>query len=350
MLVHAVAGVDDAGPADARELMRRARRRVAHHDHVRRHRFERPRGVGERLALRHARSRRRHAERVGAQPLLGQLERHARARARLEEQVDDGAAAQRRHFLDRPRADFLHRERGLEDQLDFAGLEVGDAEQMPAAERGGGASSFHLHFVAAVDLRRAAPARSAGATSGCSGRRSRRESAARDGRDRRARRAESRCGRPKSISASSAARIVRPVYSTSSTSRITRSSIENGISVRRMTGCGPTGVPHQVVAVQRDVERAGRHVDAGDRLEMRGQARRQAARRARECRRAPGPRRRGCARESRARCASGCARRGRRPSRQAWQTPDQTGDVRSVTSGSDGYRACRPLRGLAGPR
>ena len=40
--------------------------------------------------------------------------------------------------------------------------------------------------------------------------------------------------------------------------------MENGISVRAMTGCGPTGVPHQVVAIERDVERAGRHVDAGD--------------------------------------------------------------------------------------
>jgi len=43
------------------------------------------------------------------------------------------------------------------------------------------------------------------------------------------------------ISASSAARIVRPVYSTSSTSSIRLLSIENGTSVRRTTGCGPTG-------------------------------------------------------------------------------------------------------------
>ena len=73
-------------------------------------------------------------------------------------------------------------------------------------------------------------------------------------------------GRPKSISASSAARIVRPVYSTSSTSRMCRPSSENGISVRRTTGCGADRVPHQVVAIQRDVERAGRHVDARHRL------------------------------------------------------------------------------------
>ena len=55
-------------------------------------------------------------ERVGAQALLGDLERRARARARLEEQVDDRLAAQRRHLLDRARADLLHRLGGVEDQ------------------------------------------------------------------------------------------------------------------------------------------------------------------------------------------------------------------------------------------
>ena len=37
----------------------------------------------------------------------------------------------------------------------------------------------------------------------------------------------------------------------------------------------PDGVPHQVVAVERDVERSGRHVDAGEVPERLGQARRQ---------------------------------------------------------------------------
>ena len=35
-----------------------------------------------------------------------------------------------------------------------------------------------------------------------------------------------------------------------------RSSIENGISVLATSGCGPTDVAHQVVAIERDVERA----------------------------------------------------------------------------------------------
>jgi hypothetical protein len=139
MLVHAVARVDDAGAADLRELGAGAGRVVPHDDHVGRHRFERPRGVGERLALGDARAGGGHAEGVGAQALLGELERHARARARLEEEVDDGPAAQRRDFLDRARTDFLHRQRGLEDQVDLVRLEVGDAEQMPAAEARGDA-------------------------------------------------------------------------------------------------------------------------------------------------------------------------------------------------------------------
>ena len=79
-------------------------------------------------------------------------------------------------------------------------------------------------------------------------------------------------GRPKSMSASSAARVVRPVNSTSSTRTMVRSSIENGISVRRTIGCGPDGLAHQVVAVEGDVEGADRHVVAGDVLERGGDA------------------------------------------------------------------------------
>ncbi len=58
VLVHAVAGVDDARPADARQQVAGAGRGVAQHDHVGRHRLDVQRGVGERLALEHARGRR----------------------------------------------------------------------------------------------------------------------------------------------------------------------------------------------------------------------------------------------------------------------------------------------------
>ena len=138
VLVHAVAGVDDRRMARPGEQVRRARRGVAHHDHVRRHRLEVAHGVEERLPLRHARRRGRDAQRVGAQTLLGDLERRARARARLEEQIHDGAAAQRGHLLDRSAADFLHRDGGVEDERDLVGREALDPEQVPRAQLRGG--------------------------------------------------------------------------------------------------------------------------------------------------------------------------------------------------------------------
>src|SRR5204863_6214351 len=69
-------------------------------------------------------------ERIGAQALLRDLERGARARARLVEHVDDGLAAQRRHFLDRPLADFAHRLGGVENEIDLVGGEVADAQEI----------------------------------------------------------------------------------------------------------------------------------------------------------------------------------------------------------------------------
>ena len=130
MLVHAVAGVDDGGLADAGQQVARARGGVAQHDHARRHRLDVERGVHQRLALDHAGGGDGDVQRVGAQALLGDLERRAGARARLEEQVDDGAAAQRRHLLDGAPADFLHRLGGVEDEHDLLGAEIGDAEQV----------------------------------------------------------------------------------------------------------------------------------------------------------------------------------------------------------------------------
>jgi hypothetical protein len=48
---------------------------------------------------------------------------------------------------------------------------------------------------------------------------------------------------------------------------MTLSSIENGISVRRLR---TDGVPHQIVAIQRDVERARRHRTFCDFLQAAG--------------------------------------------------------------------------------
>jgi hypothetical protein len=61
---------------------------------------------------------------------LGHLERGASPRARLEEQVHHRAPAQRRHFLDGPVRNLLHRLGGVEDEHDLLGREVGDPEQV----------------------------------------------------------------------------------------------------------------------------------------------------------------------------------------------------------------------------
>src|SRR6266849_633141 len=129
-LVHAVARVDDARPADARQQVARARRSVAQDDHVGRHRLDVHRRVGQRLALQDARGRDGDVERVGAEPLLRDFERRPRPGARLVEQVDDRLPAQRRHLLDRPLPDLAHRFRGVEDEIDLVAREVVDAEEV----------------------------------------------------------------------------------------------------------------------------------------------------------------------------------------------------------------------------
>ena len=132
-------------PADPRQQMAGARRGVAQHDHVGRHRLDVHRGVGQRLALQHARRRHRDVQRVGAETLLGDLERGPRPRARLVEQVDDRLAAQRRHFLDRPLADLAHRFGGVEHAVDLVATRGRRCRADPS-------SFLDLHFVAAVDF------------------------------------------------------------------------------------------------------------------------------------------------------------------------------------------------------
>jgi hypothetical protein len=130
MFVHAVAGIDDARAADARQQMPGTRRGVAQDDHVRGHRFDVQRGVGERFALEDARRRDRHAERVRAQPLFRDFERRAGAGARLVEQVDHGLAAKRRHFLDRPLSDLAHRLGGFQHEMNLVARQIADAQEI----------------------------------------------------------------------------------------------------------------------------------------------------------------------------------------------------------------------------
>ena len=137
MLVHAVPGIDDAGPH------RRAARCPAPADACRRTIMSgdiasRLRSVfGQGLALRNARSAGRDVHGVGAEPLLGDLERGSGPGARLEEEIHHRVPAQGRPPLDRPRADLLHGLRGIENQQDFVGRQIPDAQQVlrPEADR-----------------------------------------------------------------------------------------------------------------------------------------------------------------------------------------------------------------------
>ena len=67
---------------------------IAHHEHVGVHRLQRVDRVEHRLALDARGGLHVEVDDVRAEPARGELERDARARARLEEQVGDGVAGQ----------------------------------------------------------------------------------------------------------------------------------------------------------------------------------------------------------------------------------------------------------------
>src|SRR5690606_33487296 len=68
-------------------------------------------------------------------PLLSELERDARARAGLEEQVHHCHAAQRRHLLDLPLGDLFERLGGVEDIADLVRREGGESEEILAERK-----------------------------------------------------------------------------------------------------------------------------------------------------------------------------------------------------------------------
>ena len=119
MLVHTVAGVDNRRAAFFAQKMRRSGGRMPDDDDVRRHGLQVARRVKQRLAFRHAAGGCGEVQGVGAQSLLRQLERSARSSGRLEEEVDDGLAAQRGNFLDRSIRHLLQSIRCVQDELDI---------------------------------------------------------------------------------------------------------------------------------------------------------------------------------------------------------------------------------------
>src|SRR6266850_6055272 len=130
VLVRPVARVDHAGLEMPGQVMRRTGRLVPDHHQVDAHRLDVPGRVAEGLALGDARSARLEGHRVGAQTLLRQLEREARARARLEEEVGCGHPAERGHLRNRPVEHFPERAGGIENRDDFIRGQIFEAEQV----------------------------------------------------------------------------------------------------------------------------------------------------------------------------------------------------------------------------
>src|SRR5262249_10473854 len=74
---------------------------------------------------------RREVDHVRRQTLAGDLEARARAGRRLEEQVDDRAAAQRRDLLHLALPDLAHVIGGVEQAFDLPAVEVLVSEAVP---------------------------------------------------------------------------------------------------------------------------------------------------------------------------------------------------------------------------
>ncbi len=117
-----------------RQEVRRPGHRVPDHHHVRVHGLQGEAGVLQALPFHHAARRGRDVDDVGAQPLARDLERGPRPRAGLVEQVDDRLAAQRRHLLDVPGGDLLHRGRRVQNEADLLDREFSNAQQVLALQ------------------------------------------------------------------------------------------------------------------------------------------------------------------------------------------------------------------------
>ncbi len=106
--------------------------RVADHDDVGVVGGDRERRVLQGLALVDGRAGRPDRHHVRGEPLGGELEAGRRPRRGLVEEVDDGAAAQRRQLLHVALERACERPREGEQTLDVLAGEVGDRDEMPA--------------------------------------------------------------------------------------------------------------------------------------------------------------------------------------------------------------------------
>src|SRR5438132_10559845 len=130
MLVRTVASVDYTGFESLREKLRRACGAVAQHKNIGVQCLEIARGIFKRLALGQAGRTCRDVDHIGAQAKRGQLKRCSGARARLDKEVYQRFAAQRRDLLDLASPDLFERIGSIENEIDFLGREFADAVQL----------------------------------------------------------------------------------------------------------------------------------------------------------------------------------------------------------------------------
>src|SRR5689334_23187252 len=138
MFVRAVARVHDGRVAHAREMLRRAGHRVTNDDTIGRHRFQIARGVEQRFAFGDTGGGNADVHGIGGKSFRRDFERSSRARGGFEEEIDDGAAAQRRHFLDLAFGDVAKSFSSVEQVRDLARIEFANAQQVSSIE-----SSLH---------------------------------------------------------------------------------------------------------------------------------------------------------------------------------------------------------------
>ena len=130
MAVGAVAGVDDAAFDAGRQKIRSTRGGMPHHDQVGLQRLDVPDRVEQRFAFAQTAGVGAHIDDVRAQPLFRQFEGNAGARAGLDENVDDGFAAEGGDFLDPAAVHFLEFRRSVQNKRDLLGRKVIQAEQI----------------------------------------------------------------------------------------------------------------------------------------------------------------------------------------------------------------------------
>ena len=137
VLVLAVAGVDHVRARVADGELRRPDLRMAHDEHVRVVGAEREERVLEGLALVDRGAGRLDRHRVRGEALRRELEARRRARGRLVEDVDDGAAAERGQLLHLALERRLEGARRREQALHVGAVEVADRDEVAPRRRSG---------------------------------------------------------------------------------------------------------------------------------------------------------------------------------------------------------------------